>query len=247
MKRFKIAALSIAILTNISPTKAQEKVEAVIIAPTSTNIKKTVPIKKFYFGNSLDGAILSTALIDKAGSNSLGTLRAGGFFHIGFTYNYNFSKNQGFYTGLDLKNIGFIEKYSLSDITMKKRTYTLGVPLGFRLGNMTKRSYFFLGAGVDIAFHYKAKYWSNVQSKIKYNDWFSKETEILQPYLFAGFAVKGTTFKVQYYTNNFLNQDYTAYDINAQLVKPYANTKVNLLLFSLGRDMNFRKLKKAKK
>jgi|GEM_PF-528023 len=220
-----------------SDTASVKKVESSIkIEPA-----QKVPIRKFYFGNELDGVIFSTALIDRAGSNSLGTLRFTGFFHVGATYNYNFSKHQGIYTGIDIKNIGFIEKFSLFDVTVKRRNYTVGVPLGFRLGNLTKKNYFFLGGGLDIAFHYKVKSWTNNQSKTKYNDWFSNETQILQPYIFAGIAVKGTTFKIQYYTNNFLNQNFTAYDVNGQLIKPYAATKVNLLLLSIGRDINFSK------
>lgn len=210
------------------------------------NTQPKAPIRKFYFGNSIDGAIFSTALIDRAGTNSLGTLRFSGFLHIGATYNYNFNKHVGIYTGLDLKNIGVIEKFDLFNATTKSRVYALGVPLGLRLGNMVSRNYFMLGGGVDLALHYKRKYWNDKQPKTKYNDWFSKETEILMPYVFAGIALKGTTIKIQYYPTNFFNQDFSVgTDLFTGLpIRPYANTKVNLLLLSIGRDMDFSKKKK---
>lgn len=202
------------------------------------NSSPKVLVRKPYFGNSLDAAIFSTALIDNGGKQSLGTLRFSAFFHLGFTYNYNFSNNVGIYTGLDLKNIGFIEKYSFNDMTAKQRVYALGVPVGLRLGNMKSRDYFFAGGGLDVAVHYKYKFWSNTQSKVKTNDWFSNNTELLLPYVFAGVAVSGTTFKIQYYPTNFLS--------NTALYNP-RNTKVNLLLFSVGRDMDFGNRNKVKK
>lgn len=206
--------------------------------PLEQKSSKGVLIGKPYFGNSIDAVIFSTALIDNGGKQSLGTMRFSGFFHIGFTYNYNFSKNIGIYTGLDLKNIGFIEKYSFNDMTVKQRVYAVGVPVGLRLGDIKKRDYFFMGGGLDVAVHYKYKFWSNSQSKFKTNDWFSSNTELLLPYVFAGIGVSGTTFKIQYYPTNFLS--------NSASYNP-ANAKVNLLLFSVGRDMDFGKKKSSKK
>lgn len=202
------------------------------------------PIRKPYWGNSLDGMIFSTALINNNGNNSLGTLRFSMFFHIGATYNYNFSKSAGIYTGLDIKNIGFIEKYDAFDLTVKKRVYTLGVPVGLRFGNMKTRDYFFLGGGLDVAFHYKEKAWSDLFSKTKSNDWFSKRSEILLPYVFAGVSLKGTTLKIQYYPTNFLNEDYQEFNtITNTYDKPFAGKKVNLLLVSVGRDLKFSRKK----
>lgn len=219
---------------------------------TSHSIKMEMnpkaPIGKAYWGNSLDGMIFSTALIDNAGNKSLGTLRFSMFLHLGATYNYNFGNAFGIYTGIDLKNIGFIEKFDINEATYKHRVYALGVPVGLRLGNMKTRSYFFLGGGLDVAMQYKEKFWYKNQSKVKSNDWFSKKSNILMPYVFAGVALKGTTIKVQYYPTNFFNEDYIAgYDNTIPgspvAIKPYSNKQVNLLLVSLGRDIKFSKKK----
>jgi len=197
---------------------------------------KLCPIGKGYWGGNLDGMIFSTAFIDRIGTKSLGTLRFTAWFHIGATYNYNINKNVGIFTGLDLKNIGFIEKFKVNDLTTKQRVYTLGVPVGLRLGNMQKRNYLFLGGGLDLALQYKSKYWDVNTKKTKTNDWFSDKTNLLMPYVFVGAAIGGTTIKIQYYPTNFYNEDYSISGI-----KPYANNKVNLLLFSVGKDINLSK------
>jgi hypothetical protein len=203
----------------------------------SIDIMKNVPIKKVYFNNALDGMILSTALIDRPnGSSKSGTLRFSTFFHIGCTVNYNLSQKIGVYTGADIKNIGFIEKDN--GFTYKKRVYTFGVPLGLRLGNMNKRNYIFMGGGLDLALNYKEKLWSKDIKKSKFSEWFGKETDLIMPYVFAGYTHKGISLKVQYYPNNFLNQDYTRMEMGVP-TKIFAGTKVNLLLLSLGLDIDW--------
>lgn len=223
-------------ISSAQSSLAQEK-----DSPIVQNLKapNKVPIGKGYFANDLDALIFSTALIDQNGVQSWGTLRFTGFFNFGFSYNYNFNKNIGVYTGVDVKNIGYIEKWNTLNQTLKQRVYTVGAPLGFRLGNLEQRNYFFLGAGLDFAFHYKYKYWSDVQSKVKYNEWFSNRTELLMPYLFAGVAFKGTTLKIQYYPNNFVRSG-----ANTGTFLPVVNVpnyNVNLLLLSIGKDIRFAK------
>lgn len=238
----KILTLSFLLSLVVLSASAQEEDSATttVTAQSTLSLRSKAPIRKPYWGNSLDGMIFSTALIDHNGDKSLGTLRFSMFLHIGGTYNYNFNNNVAVYTGLDLKNIGFIEKFkAFNNLTIKRRVYTLGIPVGLRLGNMKTRDYFFLGGGLDVAFHYKEKSWSSIYRKSKYREWFSDQTQILMPYIFAGVAYKGTTLKIQYYPGNFFNQDFKAYDIGHNVIKPYTGTKVNLLLVSIGRDMKF--------
>jgi hypothetical protein len=244
MNLLQKAILSSLGLIAFTVAKAQDSTPASGDKGQAVNMgmKSKVPIGKPYFGNSLDGLIFSTALIDIGGKQSLGTLRFSAFFHIGGTYNYNFNKSVGIYTGLDIKNIGFIEKYETLNATLKQRVYTLGVPVGIRLGNMKTRDYFFMGGGLDVAVHYKYKFWSSTQSKIKITEWFSDNTELLLPYLFAGISVKGTTIKIQYYPTNLISPN----SLYAKLYDPKLASptpKANLLLFSVGKDLNFSKNK----
>lgn len=244
MKQVFAGFLLLAVVFSGGNVKAEDRVmKAGESMCTDTTCK--VPIRKIYNGNSLDGMIFSTAMIDNKGVNSLGTLRFTMFFNFGSTFNYNFNKTLGVYTGVDIKNIGFIEKYSLTDATMKQRVYTLGVPLGIKVGNMPKNSYFFLGGGVDLAFHYKEKFWSATVKKQKYGEWFSDHTNLLMPYVFAGLSIKSSSLKIQYYPGNFLNESFSGPTAMGTLIAPYAGKKVNLLLISVGRDIKFKRKSKC--
>lgn len=246
MKLIHKTIFAIALWAGTGTVMAQETKSGETTSGNAENETKVL-VGKPYFGNSLDGMIFSTALINNSGAKSLGTLRFTAFAHVGFTYNYNINKHIGIYTGLDVKNIGLIEKFDIQNVTVKDRVYTLGVPVGLRFGNMPKRNYFFLGGGLDLPFHYKHKIWTDVQSKTKFNDWFSDYTNVFMPYLFAGIGVKGTTLKVQYYPDNFFNENKSVgTSATGQPIKIFANKKVNLLLVSIGRDMNFSKKKKKK-
>ena len=49
------------------------------------------------------------------------------FLHIQQFIHYNMSKNVGLFTGVTLRNVGFI--VADGDFTSKYRTYTAGIPL----------------------------------------------------------------------------------------------------------------------
>jgi hypothetical protein len=209
--------------------------------PVADTAKKILPpIQKFYVGTGMDAAIFSTATIQHtplpppgslpATTNTLGTLRFSYFLNLGLTFNYNFNRHIGVYTGVDIKNIGYIE--TTNGYTNKRRTYTIGVPLGIKIGNMaTKRAYVFLGGGTDIPFQYKEKIFQIKSQKTKINEWFSSRTPAVMPYVFAGLAINhGYTFKLQYYPANFMNPDFKDSKGN----QPYFGTEVHLILFSAG-------------
>jgi hypothetical protein len=203
---------------------------------------KPAPIRKLYWGNNLDGMIFSAARLDPKLPGQSQAVRFSLFLNVGFTYNYNFCKSFGIYTGLDMKNIGYIDKTEVlgtGEVTTKRRVYTVGMPIGFRLGKMEKRDYLFAGGGMDLAFHYKEKQWVNSRSnKTKFSEWFSGRSETFLPYVFIGFGFHGTTIRFQYYPGSFMNQDYSTV-VGGLPSKPYSLQKVNLFLFSIGKDMHY--------
>ncbi len=210
-----------------------------ILSQVSTAQEKAIepkPLKKHYWSNNMDVLIFSTAAINDAGIKSWGTLRWSPFFNIGGNFHYNISKHLGVYTGLSLKNIGFIERYKVLNTVVKQRAYTLGVPIGISIGDMQQQKYFTLGGGVDWAIHYKQKYWDDNTSKVKLSEWFSDYTRPLLPYIFTGFSSKAISFKIQYYPLGFLNEDKKVGPYQVQINK---DKKVNLLLFSIGKQINY--------
>src|ERR1044071_2357061 len=77
---------------------------------------------KFYTSNGLDMALLSTSTLDRPGPGSddgLTPVRFTLFVNFGFNFNYDFSNRFGLFTGLGVKNIGFVEKFRTRDSTVK--------------------------------------------------------------------------------------------------------------------------------
>jgi Outer membrane protein beta-barrel domain len=180
--------------------------------------------------------IFSGANISEPSGNPKDVLRFTYGFNIGVSFNFNFSRHLGAYTGVDIKNIGFIEHND--GVTIKRRTYNIGAPVGIKIGNMAmRRTYVFFGGGVDAPFNYKEKHFQIRDQKTKFNEWFSDRTPAIMPYVFLGMAFKhGLTVKAQYYPNNYLNPDFT---VNG--VKPYAGYDVHLFMLSLGISMYYTK------
>ncbi len=226
-----LLGLTITSLFSIT-TNAQSVVE-------SQEVAEGISKKKPYITSNIDGYIFSTALINDNGVSSLGTLRFTAFFNFGANLNYDFSKSLGIYTGLNVKNIGFIEKFEATGVTEKHRVYTIGVPLGLKIGNLSKKQYFMIGGGVDFPFNYKNKRYVAKKDKVKYNEWFGDRVNPIMPYVFVGARFKpGISIKAQYYPTNFFNQDYQYFN-GANFVNIYENKEVNLLLFTLGFDINY--------
>lgn len=176
----------------------------------------------WYWANSFEGAIFSTASIQNPASNSMGTLRFSYFINAGVTYNYDLSNDIGVFTGFSIKNVGFIEK--MGDSTVKHRTYNLCVPLAVKFGDIRRHKYFFTGMDIEMPVNYKEKGFVQRNQKTKFNSWFSARTPAFMPTIFAGFSVRpGVTFKLEYYLNNFLNPEFIDKGI-----KPYAGYDVHL-------------------
>jgi hypothetical protein len=199
------------------------------------------PLKRAYFSSGFESSILSTAMVERPGkSAALTTPRYTLFFNLGTNMHFNFSKSAGFFVGLGLKNIGFIDKYDVLDSTVISRVYALGIPVGLKFGNMKKGNFLMIGGGVDFPINYKEKGFVKRNDKTKFNEWFSQRTPAVMPYLFAGFRLNpGASVKFQYYPSNFLNPDFST-SVNGAIVKPYAGYNVNLMYVSVAFNIPYR-------
>lgn len=203
------------------------------------------PTGHWYLSNSFDGAIFSTAVFEKPGHRRGLSMLRFSLLNIGYNFNYDFDDRFGIFTGIGIKNIGFIEKNG--DSTIKRRVYTIGAPLGFKLGNLRKKNYGFIGGGVDFPLNYREKGFVKRGDKQKFNEWFSDRVPDYMPYLFVGFAYNGgSTLKVQYYPSNFMNTEYTEVH-DGIYTKPYNGYRVNLLYITLGIDIHYKRHEHHKK
>lgn len=210
-------------------------------------LKKAPTVRKFYVGSGLDAGIFSTATIHHDANtpavngtsaqsiNSLGILRFTYVVNLGVTFNFNLSPHLGIFTGVDIKNVGYIEQGN--GYTLKRRTYNVGAPLGIKIGNMAhNKGKLLLGGGVDVPINYNEKYFHQRDNKKRINEWFSDRTPALMPYAFVGATFShGISAKVQYYPNNFLNENYKDNAGNM----PNQGTVVNLILLSVGFNMEW--------
>lgn len=203
------------------------------------------PANRWYVSNSFDGAMFSTAYFSRPGAKQEFTFVRFSMLTIGEHFNYDFDNHFGLFTGIGIKNLGFIEK--VGDSTIKRRVYTVGVPLGFKLGNLQKKHYGFIGGGIDVPFNYREKGFVTRKDKEKFSEWFSKRNADYLPYIFVGMCYgKGSTLKIQYYPSNFFNPDFTETK-NGVTSKPYAGYDARLLYVTFGLDINHKKSKKAEK
>lgn len=242
---YLVMALAITLLAPQQASAHEPGSEEVVFVP-----------RKFYFSNSFDGSLFTTAIdngvfpLNGGTPTTLGTVRFTYFINTGFNLNYNFNNYIGLFTGLGVKNIGFIEKIKTLDSTIKRRTYNVGLPIGIKFGNVKRKNYGFIGGGVDIPFNFKEKGYVKRGDKDKFNEWFSDRTPSYMPYGFAGISLNpGIYIKVQYYPNNFLNPAFTeTTTVNGNTVTstPYALYDVSLLMFSIGLDIRYSQKMKIK-
>lgn len=150
--------------------------------------------------------IFQSGTIEKNGDHVNTNLRFSAWFHVGEYIHLNFGNNIGFYTGLALRNVGFITEED--DVKIKYRSYTLGLPVAIKLGSFRDMVYVFGGAEYEWMFHFKQKTFIN-DEKIKYNEWFSNRTPSFIPSVFAGLQLpKGIHLTFKYYLDNFLNHNF---------------------------------------
>lgn len=142
----------------------------------------------------------------------------------------DFNKNVGIYSGLSIRNVGFItnnekiKEFTDSDGKLetettidkiKRRVYTLGVPLALKLGSFDNNFYFYGGGEIEYAFVYKEKRFED-DIKSKKVSWFSSEYNHFLPSVFAGIQLPGgLNLQYKMYLEDLLNTNYgkdTKYD-----------------------------------
>ncbi|MHB1278473.1 MAG: hypothetical protein ACYC1Q_08740 [Bacteroidia bacterium] len=191
---------------------------------------------------------------DSSGMKISGPPRFTVFFHINHKYNFDISKSIGIAFGLSIKNVGWITKnetYALaSDMSnvktyekIKRRSYTLGVPLMIKLGNMKKDRFLALGAEYELLFHFKEKRFIGGE-KFKRSKWISDETNRFLPSVFVGLQFTNYgMIKFQYYLDDFLNTSYK----NPMGDMPYAGTTSRMMFISWMGNIRADKFKKPQK
>ena len=177
--------------------------------------------------------IFSFADVKIGGASAANTIRFSPFFNIQTQVHHDLSDRFGILTGFTLHNVGFIMDDPIDkSIYYKFRNYTIGIPLGIKVGDMDGK-YFFAGYEIELPFNFKQKTFVN-EEKTKYDEWFSSRTPTFYHTLFFGVNLySGAQLKFKYYLNNWFNKDYTTNDASGALIKPYATTEVHVFYIAL--------------
>lgn len=166
--------------------------------------------------------ILGFANINNNGTEDSGIPRFSMFFHAQSLAHFDQGSNFGMITGISLRNVGFITDAG-PDVRTKHRTYNLGLPIGFKIGDMNGM-YVYGGYEFELPFNYKEKRFENDEKVSKFNTWFSRRTPAFYHTVFAGIRFpKGMSLRFKYYATPFFNKNFTASDGT----RPYQNMEVN--------------------
>ncbi len=188
--------------------------------------------KKAYLTTSGEW-IFSMPILDVGGSDKGGVVRFSPVFNGQTMVNYDLSAHAGLFTGISIRNQGFIYKVPDTDIRYKFRTYNVGIPVGLKLGKMNN-TLVFLGYELELPFNYKEKRFEGDHKEEKFNVWFSDRNSTFYQSVFVGFQGPGSSIlTVRYYLTNFHNQDFTEKKDGVTL-KPYDGLNANVLAVSIG-------------
>lgn len=209
---------------------------SISLSAQETKSEDNYRVGKTYFSNEGE-MIFSFANIESDSMNFENILRWSPVFNLMGHLNHDFSKNFGLNIGLGFRNVGFITEIPGSENNLKKkyRTYNLGIPIGFKVGDLNQKNPFFLFAGyeIEMPFHYKEKTFEDGDKTDKITGWFSDRTERFTQSVYAGVQFpQGFSIKFKYYLNNFFNADYV-YNQDGINTKPFADVDVNVFYFSL--------------
>lgn len=222
------ALWSILLLLTSMPIQAQE---------TTDDLPRT---KSWYTTGSGEW-VFSVPVLDVNGSDRGSVVRFAPVVNLQWVANYDLSPHFGTFVGASLRNLGFIHDVPDSvgspvDVRYKYRSYTLGVPVGLKVGRMNK-ALFFAGYELELPFAYKEKRFENGDRKERSSAWFSQRTEpLFHSVMFGIQGAGGTTLKFKYYLTNFHNKDFTE-KLHGVESAPYAGLNANLVTVSLSVDL----------
>ncbi len=208
-------------------TKAQEK-----------KALHSAPLNEWY-GMSGTEFIFSSGNVSSYGYYLPNKIRFSLFLHLQHQHHFNLNKHLGFYTGLSMLNVGFINKMAIpfsTEAEIRQRSYSLGAPIAFKFGNLEKGRYVSLGLTAELMFHYKRKVYYQ-ESKSKFSEWFSPEVNLFNPSVFAeihfhrGFYIRGKS-----YLRDFLTNKQTSFYLpNSSTLINYKPERSSLAYISIGK------------
>jgi len=200
-----------------------------IIFITDANAQK----KSSTYFTSGGELIFSFASIDNKGDDGGNVMRFTGFLHLQGLLNHDFNNTLGIFTGLAIRNVGFIYNNWETGLKKKYRTYNLGIPFGFKLGAMN-RTHMYAGYEIEFPTNYKEKTFNNERKDDKFNIWFTSRVPTIYNTVFVGIQFRyGINLKFKYYLTNFFDQSYSEINNDGIKEQPFKDIDVRIFYFFL--------------
>jgi hypothetical protein len=209
------------------------------------------------YSNFTGETIFSLADVEYRGSQVDPILRFTIFLHLFQEWHFDFGKNFGLTAGMAVRNVGFITRDDpiriqehleviqmpdYDEIDIKRRSYSFGIPIGFKVGTVKDGRFVFAGVEPELMFNYKEKLFVNGDKDDKYNEWFSDRVNLINPSVFAGFQFKnGINIRAKYYLLDFLDTDYEEQLDNGQVNRPYEGLSTRLFYISISTGFTTRR------
>lgn len=196
-----------------------------------------------YYMASGGESIFSVGVVDAGATEIKPVLRWSPVFNFQQQVHFDFSGSFGMYSGLGLRNVGLISKINYDytndsgnaiekTVTVKERSYSLGLPLMFKLGAIDDGAYFAAGAEAELMFAYKRKI-DDGETKYKSDSWFDDRVNIFNPSVIAEIHFpEGLYVRFKYYLLDFLNYESITL-IDGTVIQDYG-VKSPLFYVSLG-------------
>lgn len=167
-----------------------------------------------------------------------GAVRFSPVINVQNLINFDKSESFGWFTGLNVRNVGFIYDESAT-VRKKVRTYNLGVPIGVKIGKLDGKFIYF-GYELELPLNYKEKVFVEEDKKDKFNTWFSARTPPVYHSLMVGIQLPyGSNIKFKYYLTPFYDKDYDLKDYNGNPIDVNVNVFYVSLNFALFKNEEF--------
>lgn len=191
--------------------------------------------------------IFSMSQVSRAGNYLDTELRWTVYYHSGGYHNHDLTENFGLFYGLAIRNVGFITQNEIIGAnlftTVKRRSYTLGFPVGVKLGDLNKNMFIFGGGEYEWLFHYKEKWFEGREKVFRETDWFSRKTNTFVPSIFAGVNFSsGVTVTFKYYLEDFMNRSYRE---PVTGLRPYSDMESKVFYISLSKKFRYERAKET--
>lgn len=174
---------------------------------------------------------------DSAGGQVKSILRFAPFVNYTLQAHKDFSNKFGIYTGVGIKNVGFITRENSTDMTVKSRAYCISIPVGLKFGNFKEDRYLFLSGEFLTQLDYKEKVFTN-GDKSKRKSFYDNDINLFNYSGAIGFNIKGFMIGAEYTFGDFFSDKYRFQPDKGNSASFAGPSKSNILTFFIGLKTN---------